>query len=95
MVATPDCAEEARPTAGKKVRRGCKWLTGARYQGNRNELLTCLLLSSAGLQANHGKEKKSSHKQVFGPVKVSLGELLQHQRECAASVGVKNRQDEF
>lgn len=39
-----------------------------------------------GLQTNHGKEKKSSYKQVFGPVKISSGELLQHQRKCARSI---------
>lgn len=40
-------------------------------------------LFSIGVQATHGKETKSSHKQVFGPVKISSGELLQHKCEYA------------
>lgn len=32
-----------------------------------------------GVQTTHGKKAKSSHKPVFGPVKMSPGELLQQQ----------------
>lgn len=36
-----------------------------------------------GVQTTHGEETQSSHKQVFGPVKISSGELLQHQCKYA------------
>lgn len=36
-----------------------------------------------GVQTTHGKETKSSHKQMFGPVEITSGELLQHKCKCA------------
>lgn len=90
MVATTDCIEESKPIVGKKV-RGKNLLEGGgsvyrsqnHSRSGRIVDLTCF--SPTGVQTNHGEEKKSSHKQEFGPVKISTGELLQHQCEYADS----------
>lgn len=85
MVATPDCGEKSKPIAGHKV-CGPRPQQEIKFKAeiwiplkSAEEILTWPFAFVTGIQTSHGEETTSSHQQVFGPVKISSGELLQHQ----------------